>query len=142
MIIDIVCYVILLVMLLFMTRVQTCKKVALSINSVNLPGSILLCYNGVANRVGLLNTPQHNTGDGLLLKGVKSVHTKGMHYPIDLIFLDESMRILRQEKNVLPNQTRIRGPRGTRSTLELGAGSIDAYFQDLKPYTHVEVAFV
>jgi uncharacterized protein len=43
---------------------------------------------------GLLGSSQVGTGRGLLIRG-KQVHTVGMRYPIDIVYLDAKGRILR-----------------------------------------------
>lgn len=140
MLIDLSCYAVLLVLLIYMTRIVPSSKVCLTWNGQRLPGSILKSDVGLMNRVGLLNTPALASGDGLYLPGVKSIHTKGMHYPIDIIFLDDSKRIVGFERSVLSGAKKIKGPKGTSSTLELGAGSIDQFFQGIELHQRIEVA--
>ncbi len=43
---------------------------------------------------GLLGHPPLRPGEGLLLKGEQAVHTVGMGYPIDVLFLDRQGKIL------------------------------------------------
>ncbi len=43
---------------------------------------------------GLLGRPRLQAGDGLLLRGEKAIHTVGMAYPIDVLFLDPSGRVV------------------------------------------------
>jgi uncharacterized membrane protein (UPF0127 family) len=59
---------------------------------------------------------------GLLIEPCSSVHTFWMGYPLDLIFLDRSNRVLEVCESVLPWS--IRAARGARKTLELMAGSV------------------
>jgi uncharacterized membrane protein (UPF0127 family) len=63
--------------------------------------------------------------EGLLLEPCSRVHTFGMAYPLDVIFLDCNNRVLDICENVTPWS--IRGARGGRKTLELAAGSIVAF---------------
>lgn len=51
-----------------------------------------------------------------------SVHTIGMTYPIDLVFLDKSGSVIRCDQNVPP--WRARFCRDAYQTVELAAGSI------------------
>ncbi len=43
---------------------------------------------------GLLGRPPLQAGDGLLLRGEQAIHTVGMGYPIDVLFLDRSGRVI------------------------------------------------
>jgi hypothetical protein len=139
MLIDIICYLMLITLLIYMTRIKTNIRISLHWRGNVLPGTILRCEPGIMNRVGLLNTPTLDCGDGLYLSGVKSIHTKGMHYPIDLIFLDDSKRILSFTRATPTNQRKIKGPKGTSSVLEMGAGSIDTCFPDIQLHSRIEV---
>lgn len=139
MIIDLICYMVLIALLFWMTRLSPPQLVALSHESTIFPGKILMCAGGLATRIGLLNTPRLQMGDGILLKRCKSIHTRGMTYPIDVIFLDQAMRILRMEKDVPINQKKLTGPSGTYAVLELGSGSIDQMFAELKPYAQLKL---
>lgn len=70
--------------------------------------------------------------------GAKSIHTMGMNFPIDLVFLDERMRILAFESQVMPGCKKKKGPSGTKSILELGEGSILAHYKDIPIYAKLE----
>lgn len=130
-VIDMLAYVFLFVLLVVMTRVQPTKKIAITFDGKRLSGVILRCHSPLGSRVGLLNTPVLNNGDGILLVGVKSIHTKGVHFPIDVIFLDETFKVLKWVENALPGIKKIKGPLGTRYTLELGGGTIASQLEML-----------
>ena len=139
MLLDLGCYAALLLLLVYMTRIIPSAKVSLTWNGTRLPGTVLKCDVGLMNRVGLLNTPALRCGDGLYLPGVKSIHTKGMHYPIDVIFLDDAKRILSFDRSVPVGVKRLKGPKGTSSILELGAGSIERLFSGIELHQTIEV---
>jgi uncharacterized membrane protein (UPF0127 family) len=46
-------------------------------------------------------------GHALLIPDCRSVHTFGMRFPIDLVFLDERGRALRVERAVKPRRMRV-----------------------------------
>lgn len=138
---ELICYIALLALLAYMTRISPGSKVTLKWNARLLPGHVLKCEPGLMNRVGLLNTPALAPGDGLYLPGVKSIHTRGMHYPIDLLFLDDSKRILAMHTAVAVGQRRIKGPKGTSATLELGNGTIDLFLQGIALHQYIEVIY-
>jgi hypothetical protein len=63
--------------------------------------------------------------EGLLLMPASSVHTLGMRFNIDVVFLSRQMRILSLAENVTPWRIVI-APKGTARVLELAAGKIAA----------------
>lgn len=75
--------------------------------------------------VGLLGRREFMAGDGLLLLGEQAIHTLGMLFPIDVLFLDREHRVLRAVGGLAPLRL---GPlvRGTRSVLELPVGTLAA----------------
>lgn len=60
--------------------------------------------------------------EGLLITPCASVHTLGMAYPIDVVFLDKEGVVLGCQEAVAP--ARVRLQRGARSALELVSGGI------------------
>ena len=58
--------------------------------------------------------------DALLIRPCNSVHTWFMHVPIDVVFLDRALRILRVHEHVGPRQ--FRSYWRAAATLELQAG--------------------
>jgi uncharacterized membrane protein (UPF0127 family) len=78
-----------------------------------------------ARCIGLLrqaNIPEH---EGLLLVPGGSIHTLGMRFTIDVVFLSRQMRVLGLVERVPPWRLVI-APRGTARVLELAAGRIAA----------------
>ena len=63
--------------------------------------------------------------EGLLLEPCSSVHTFWMRYPLDLVFLDSDNRVLNICRSVPPWSAR--ASPGARKTLELAAGSVEAF---------------
>lgn len=75
--------------------------------------------------MGLLrqaNIPEHG---GLLLVPGGSIHTLGMRFAIDVVFLSRQMRVLGLTERVPPWRL-VFAPRGTARVLELAAGKIAA----------------
>ena len=95
------------------------------------PGDRVVCSRlGVAENPrtrmkGLLGRQSLGPGEGLLLKPAGSVHTAFMRFPIDVIFLDASMQVLRVERGVPP--WRLKGTRGARAVLEMAAGAAERH---------------
>ena len=71
---------------------------------------------------GLLGRPRLQPGEALLIDPCPSVHTIGMSYPLDLLFLDADFRLLKQVDGLKP--LRWAGCRNARATLELAPGSL------------------
>lgn len=64
-------------------------------------------------------------GEGLWLPGVGSVHTVGVRFPLDLLFLNAKMQTVRAASSVPPGRWLVRAS-GAAHTLELGAGTLAA----------------
>ena len=76
-----------------------------------------------AKGLGVLGRPALAPGAGLWLPGVASVHTLGVRFPLDLVFLDQDFSTVRVVQNVQPNRWLVRAG-GAAHTLELGAGTL------------------
>ena len=83
---------------------------------------------------GLLGKARLQRGGGMWLRPGGSVHTFGMRFPIDIVFIDGRLRVLGVRKNVQPNSACV-ASRGTRSTLELSAGACDQH--SVRPGQHL-----
>ncbi len=81
--------------------------------------------------VGLLGRKELPAGHALLLKPCSAIHTIGMRFPIDVVFLDEAGGVVRVCRNVRPNRLLVRGGRGAVAALELAAGQAAVSFSDL-----------
>jgi len=102
---------------------QPARRRGLLINDTPSAGAQIVEVSSWLNtRIGLLNHPGLAEGAGLLLRGVKSVHTQGMLFPIDVVFLDKELNVLAVEPDVEPGQKRLKGPKGTAAVLEVNAG--------------------
>lgn len=73
--------------------------------------------------VGLLATSQLDDPRGLWISPCRSIHTVGMRYAIDVVFIDERGRVKKLVRGLQP--WRATACSGARSTLELRAGAID-----------------
>lgn len=73
---------------------------------------------------GLLFSPPLADGEALLIKPCGSVHTMGMSYAIDLIFLDNHWAIVKIVSNLPP--WRSSRCRKAKMVLELRGGSIES----------------
>ena len=74
----------------------------------------------VARALGLLVGTPLDPGEGLLIAPCASIHTIGMRYPIDVVFVDREARVLRVCPEVRAGRMRF-APRA-RGVLELRGG--------------------
>jgi uncharacterized membrane protein (UPF0127 family) len=72
---------------------------------------------GLSRVLGLAFLPRERAGAGLLIPGCRSVHTFGMRFDLDLLFLDGDGRVLEIRRSVSARRT-VRCP-AADSVLEL-----------------------
>ena len=72
---------------------------------------------------GLLASPPLKANEGLLIVPCSLVHTIGMNYAIDLVFLDKQWTIVKTVKALKP--WRMAASNAASMVLELAAGSLD-----------------
>lgn len=73
----------------------------------------------LARLVGLAGLRGLPTATGLLLPKTRSIHTFGMRFALDLVWLDAAGRVVRVDRAVRP--WRVRGCRGACAVVELPA---------------------
>lgn len=83
--------------------------------------SIAVAWSFWSRVRGLLGSPCPAAGHGLLIPSCRKVHTLGMRYPIDVIFLDAQMRVVSVHANVPPGRLRVADRRASH-TLEVRSG--------------------
>jgi uncharacterized protein len=74
----------------------------------------------LARMRGLLGRRSLPSGEGILLRPASSVHTAFMRFPIDAVFLDPDLRVLKIAADLRPWRTAAR--RRAHAVLELPAG--------------------
>jgi uncharacterized membrane protein (UPF0127 family) len=87
-----------------------------------LADRVQLAGDGRNRRKGLLGRDGLASGEGLWIVPCEAVHTFGMRFPIDLVFLDRANRIVKVRSNVGP--WRLSGCLRAHSVLELPAGTV------------------
>jgi len=72
---------------------------------------------------GLLGAAPLQPGEGLVLAGEKSIHTLFMSFPIDVIYVDNTHKVVRIDHNMVPFRL---GPFVTQAAyvLEMPVGTI------------------
>ena len=80
--------------------------------------------NTVLKRVvGLLNRGKFDKGEGLLLDRCYGIHTFGMRFPIDVLFLDKDLCVIRAVKALPPYRTCV--VKKSVYVLEVPVGALD-----------------
>ena len=80
----------------------------------------VLADTALARMRGLLGRRDLPNGEGILLKPASSVHMAFMRFPIDAVFLDRDLKVLKITYDLKP--WRAAGSRGAKAVLEIPAG--------------------
>jgi len=78
----------------------------------------------LARLTGLLGTKVNHLNYGVLFDHCRSIHTFGMQYALDVLFLDQNGIIIEIVQNVRPNRI-MKGNRYTDQVIEFKAGTLD-----------------
>src|SRR5438309_2670065 len=88
-----------------------------------LASEVQLADTPRARRVGLLKHDKLNPGQGLWIYPTQAIHTFGMRFPIDVVFIDRQMRVKRVYHKLVPFRlTSLVW--SAQSVLELPSGSL------------------
>ncbi len=79
---------------------------------------------------GLIGSPPLEEGEGFLIPSCQGIHTFGMSYPIDALYLNQTGEVISVVKSLFPNSIGVVNFRA-HSVLELPSGTIE--------FTHTEV---
>ena len=74
--------------------------------------------------VGLLARPNVQPDEGVWITACSSIHTMGMRYAIDVIFVDRDGCVVHIERNLRPNRLAF-GRRRARAVVEMAAGALN-----------------
>jgi uncharacterized membrane protein (UPF0127 family) len=88
-----------------------------------LGSSIEIAGRAAARRKGLLGRSKLDPGEGLWIVPCQGIHTWGMKFPIDVLYLDRKKRVRKLRRAVRP--WRLSVCFWAHSVLELPAGSLD-----------------
>ena len=92
--------------------------------------SIKVADNFFTRLVGLLATKRLRPGEGLMITPCSSIHTLGMRFPIDVLFVDASHNVLKVIEGIAPGRLAaaakaayvIELPQGTAAATSTQAG--------------------
>lgn len=90
-----------------------------------LAANLTVAEGLIARMKGLLGRSLLPPGEALWIKPCKGVHTFGMTFPIDVVFLDRDNSVIACQKGLAPNRMTPVHLRSA-SVIELPAGVIDA----------------
>jgi protein-S-isoprenylcysteine O-methyltransferase Ste14/uncharacterized membrane protein (UPF0127 family) len=91
-----------------------------------IAANLIRAESGISRTVGLLCKSDFQPGQSLLIPECNRVHTFGMQYAIDVVFLDSDNRIVYIIENMKPRRVS-RSVKNARSVLELPAGMCEKY---------------
>ncbi len=87
-----------------------------------LASNVVVANKGATRRRGLLGRERLSPGEGLWIVPCEAVHTFGMQFPIDLVYLDRSHRIIKVRNDVPPRRLSV--CLSAHSVIELASGTI------------------
>lgn len=99
---------------------QTGEAISPEHKSGNNRLSVFVADTWLSRLVGLLRFNKIDNYTALWLKPCASIHTMWMRFNIDVVFLDESCKVLKIKENVRPFSF-VFAPKGTASVLEVAA---------------------
>jgi uncharacterized membrane protein (UPF0127 family) len=98
--------------------------VTLKVDGGMTPLRVYEAQRFLARALGLLGAEGLHDNEALWIRPCGSVHTIGMRFPIDVLFLDRQQRVLGIRRQLKP--LRFAACRGAYSTIELAAGTVDS----------------
>jgi uncharacterized protein len=70
-----------------------------------IASNIKIATNFFSRMRGLIGSKPLEPGHGFVIPHCKGVHTFGMTFPLDIIFVDSSNQVVGIEEHILPNKT-------------------------------------
>jgi uncharacterized membrane protein (UPF0127 family) len=101
---------------------SSCMKIANLTRQVVLAHCVEVADSAPARRKGLLGRVELPAGEGLWIVPCESVHTFGMKFPIDLVYLDRDRQVKKVRSGVPP--WRLSACLSAHSVVELAPGTI------------------
>jgi len=98
--------------------------------------NIKIANTCISRLLGLLPKSYLGREDGLWILPCTSIHTVGMRFSIDVIFLDKNFKIIKLRKNLKPFRFCF-SFRNTHSVLELSSGVIESCNLNCGDFLHI-----
>lgn len=84
--------------------------------------TVRTAFDSASRREGLLKQSEWPAGSALIIAPCQAVHTVGMKFAIDVVFVDRAGRVVKVRERVRP--FRIAGALSAFATIELPAGDL------------------
>ena len=94
-------------------------------NSKILEQDVVIANTWQMRTKGLIGRAKLNSGEGLLIKNCKAIHTWFMRFPIDVVFMDKNYRVMKTVSGLKPFRLSF-GGRSAQHVLELPSGAINS----------------
>lgn len=97
-----------------------------AVNTANyneLASDLVLAESFITRLRGLIGRKNIDSGEGLWINPCKGVHTFGMRFPIDVVFLDTQLHIIAIAQSMEPNRL-TRQYMQAASAMELPSGTV------------------
>lgn len=101
------------------------KTGVLKKDGVTLAGTVELALRPLERMRGLLGRSSLGPGRAMYIAPCGSIHTFLMKFPIDVVFVNQSLDVTKILRNVRPNRI-VSGGRGARAVLEMESGWLAA----------------
>jgi uncharacterized membrane protein (UPF0127 family) len=85
---------------------------------------ITVVTNFFQRAIGLLGRSGLAHGEGIWLQPCGAIHTLGMRFSLDVVFLDRDDRVVQIARNIAPNRLVLRCAKAT-SVIEFAGGFLD-----------------
>ncbi|HVT95614.1 MAG TPA: DUF192 domain-containing protein [Bryobacteraceae bacterium] len=105
-----------------MAEEQTIVSVRNQTRKTSISERTAVAGSSAERRKGLLGRDCLEPGSGLLIVPCESVHSFGMRFPIDVVYLDRNRKVRKVRENMVPR--RFSADLLAHSVLELPAGTI------------------
>jgi len=92
-------------------------------DSVLVP-NLIPAFRIIDRMVGLLGRDGLQPGSAMLLRPCGSIHTVGMRFSLDVIFVDSDMRVTKVVRGLKPGRLCL-GGRGAKAAIEMESGSLE-----------------
>jgi len=120
----------LFMMYLMITSDRRARTHQLIVNGSPVEGSqVVWAKSWLNKRTGLLNQSLLPHNCALYIEGCRSIHTKGMNFSIDVVFLSRDWQVLAIFEGVAPGRSFVAGPKGSHSVLETASGQARQFFK-------------
>lgn len=106
-------------------------RIAVSRSGAVLATRACMARSFLSRMVGLLGHDHLDPGQALIIESCRSIHTWGMRFPIDAVFVDRDWRVVALQQGLRPGQITpwywgasrvIEVPNGAVSEAKLGVG--------------------